>query len=69
MNPIVFYLGAGALTGLSVKLFKETSPYSRTGGSEYEKRRSRRLAGKLLLVAAAFSLGIGLLAQLSASNR
>ena len=66
MNTMVFYLGALTLCGLSVILIREASPYplSAGAGSSTEERISmRRLAGRILLIIAALSAGMGVLAQ------
>ena len=68
MNAMMYYLGSLALCGLSFILFKGTSPFAPIGSSIYEKRRTRRLVAKIILVIATFALGIGVLAQFSSSN-
>jgi hypothetical protein len=68
MNTIMFYLGALALFGLSTVLIGETSPYSRSVGPTFERKRKRRLVGQIVLVMATLSLGIGVLAQFVSSN-
>jgi uncharacterized membrane protein len=60
---IIFYLGAGGLFVLGVLCMWHTSPYTRAGGNTYERRRTRRIAGVLLLIAGAIILGLGALNQ------
>jgi len=69
MSPGIFYVGTAVLVALSGVLVKQTSPYSRVGGYEYEKRMTRRLLGKILLVMAPLSLAIGVLAQFSSNGQ
>jgi uncharacterized membrane protein len=65
MMTLMFYLGAITLFGLGSLFIRHTSPYTRKGGAEYEKRKKRRLIGVALLIVAAFILVIGLLSQFS----
>jgi O-antigen/teichoic acid export membrane protein len=68
MSPTVLFLVATGLVGFCAVLMRGTAPYSGEGGSDYEKRKTRRLLGILLLVAGAICFGIALLAQFF-SNR
>jgi hypothetical protein len=63
MNYIAFYIGSGVLVGISIMLCHETSPFSDGGCSSYEKKRMRRLIGRVLLIAAVFCLCLGGLTQ------
>jgi uncharacterized membrane protein len=63
MITILFYLGAAGLFGLGAFLVRKTSPYSRVGGTQYERKRKRKIIGAILLIAAALLLGLGLLNQ------
>jgi hypothetical protein len=64
----MFYLGSLALFGLSITLIKGASPYSQSSCIAFEKKRKHRLVGQVLLVMAALTLGIGILAQLVSSS-
>jgi hypothetical protein len=64
-----FAFGGIALVGLSLFMTRNTSPFSSCGGSDYEKRRLRWLAGKLLLIAGLMSLGIAMMAEYVGSLR
>jgi len=44
-------------------LMRDSSPYSRLGGSLYEKRMKRRLFGKICYSIGALCLTVGVLAQ------
>ena len=68
MNSVIFYLGALALFGLFTIFNKKTSPWSRSGGIKYVKKRKRKLIGKILLIIATLSLGLGVLTQFFSSN-
>jgi hypothetical protein len=67
MITIVFYLGAVGLFGLGALLLRKTSPYSRVGGIRYERKRTRKIVGAILLIAAALLLGLGLLNEFFSS--
>ena len=64
---LTFYLGAAALFGLGALCIRKTSPYSKVGGTTYERRRTRRVIGEILLIAGALLLGLGLLSQFFSS--
>jgi uncharacterized membrane protein YiaA len=63
MNAETFYLGALVLFVISAILIQKTDPFSSCGCSEYEGRRTRRLAAIILLIFAIFSLTIGVVTQ------
>jgi len=67
MNPIMIYLGALGLFGLGYLLIRNTSPFSRLSDAEHKKRRKRKIAGEILLIAAVLLLGLGILIQLASS--
>jgi hypothetical protein len=64
MNTLTLYFVAGALLTLSALLGRHTSTYSHAGGSQYDRKRARRLAAITLLVAAIIVFGLGLVAQM-----
>ena len=64
---LMFYLGAGGLLGTGVLCFMNTSPYSRIGGDEYEKRKKRRLIGQVFFIMAVLFFGLAVLTQLASS--
>ena len=63
MKPLVFYFAACFLLTLSIILVRRTSPYSDSGGTEYERKQMRRLAGTILFVIAALSAVVGWICQ------
>jgi hypothetical protein len=65
ISPSTFYIGAAVLGGLAIILLRETSPYTRSGGSEFEKRQLRRILGTVLSLIALLCLGLALVTQLS----
>jgi hypothetical protein len=67
MTPI-FYPGAVALFCLDALCMKKTSPYTRAGGTTYERRRTRKIVGVVLLIAGTRLFGIGVLSQISSSH-
>jgi hypothetical protein len=67
MNPILLYIGALGLFGLGSLLIRNTSPYSRLSGPEHKKRRKRKIAGEILLIAAVLLFGLAILAQFTSS--
>lgn len=67
MNATTFYLGSVALIGFSSILFRGTSPFTRIDCYTYARRRTRKRVAKILLLIAAFCLGMGMLSQI-ASN-
>jgi hypothetical protein len=68
MSPIMFYLVAVALFGLGALLIRNTDPHESSGGDRYAARMRRRLAGKISMVAATLSLGLGIMTQFYSSN-
>ena len=68
MNVMAFYLGALGLVGLAAILIRKTSAHTRAGGAQYERRRARRFMGQILLVPAAFLLGLAVFTQISSSH-
>jgi hypothetical protein len=64
---MMFYLGAIGL-GLAPFFFRNTSPYSRSGGSEYEKKRLRRMIGIVVLVMAGLLLMFALAGEFAKAN-
>ena len=64
---VMFYLGSSVLFGLAAILIRGTSPFSPVGSSTYERKKKRWVMGMILLIGAAFALGIGVLAQLASS--
>jgi hypothetical protein len=60
---LTFYLGSLGLFVLGGLLIRKTSPYSRSGGTKYERRRRRKIAGEILLIAGALLLGLAILSQ------
>ena len=67
MNTQMFYLGAFALYGLASILDGWRSRGSLSVDASYEMDKPRRLLAKILLIAAAFSLGMGVLSQMASS--
>jgi hypothetical protein len=67
MITIMFYLGALGLFGLGSLLIRHTSPYSRSGGAKYERKRTRKIVGVILLIAGVLLLGLGVLRQFFSS--
>jgi hypothetical protein len=64
MNTLALYLVAGVFLGISALLGRHTSTYSHVGGSQYDRKRARRLAAITLLVAAIIFFALGLVAQM-----
>ncbi len=64
MTPI-FYCAAAGLFALAIVCLNGTSVYSTVGGSDYERRRTRRTVGIILLIAAALLLGVAIVGQLA----
>jgi hypothetical protein len=67
MNPVTFYIGAAALFGMSVFFLRRTSPYSRCGGTEYERKQLRKLIGEILLISAVMLIGVGVVTELASA--
>jgi len=63
MSAIVFYLFSVVLFGLGTLCLRKTSPYSRAGGTSYEKKMTRKVIGEIIMVAAALSFGLAILTQ------
>jgi hypothetical protein len=63
MNPIMMYLGALGLFGLGSLLIRNTAAYSRLSSAEYQKRKKRKIAGQILLIAAVLLFGLAMVAQ------
>jgi hypothetical protein len=63
-----FYIGALAQMAISGALFKVSAPYAPVGASQYGRVRFYRLLGKILLVTALLSLGIGAVSQIVSNN-
>jgi len=67
MMALMFYLGSLGLFVLGSLLIRNTSPYSRSGGTEYERKRTRKIVGEILLIAGALLLGLAMLSQFASS--
>jgi Tfp pilus assembly protein PilF len=67
MTALTFYLGALALFALGALCIRGTSVLDRSGAAEYLVKRKRRVAGIILLIAAAMSLATGLTSQFSST--
>jgi len=63
MNTLVLYFVAGALLAVAALLGRHTSTYSHAGGSQYDRKRTRRLAAITLLTAAFIFFVLALVAQ------
>ena len=63
MNILMIYLVAGVFLGISALLARHTSTYSHAGGSQYDRKRNRRLAAITLFVAAVIFFALGLVVQ------
>jgi hypothetical protein len=63
MKTLMFYLGALGLFSLGSYLIRKSSPYTRSGGTKYERRVKRKVLGEILLIAAALLLGLAVLSQ------
>jgi len=68
MTPMMFYLGALGLFGLGSLFIRNTAPYRSSGGGEYERRRKRRLMGKILMGAATLPVAMGMMSQFVSRN-
>ncbi len=68
MDSLVFFLGALALIGFSFLLVWNTSPYADCSSGVYEKKRARRLVGRIVLFMGMLALGISVLSEYYATN-
>ena len=69
MNPIMFYLGALGLLILGSLLIQNSTTYSTAGGTKFERRMKRKMAGVLFLIAAGLLIGLAVLSQFYSSIR
>ena len=67
MSPILFYLGALTLCGLSFILIREPSSEAASAGTLVESKGKRRFVGRVLIGLAALFAGTGAIAQLFSS--
>lgn len=63
MFTVKLYFWALVLYGLGALLGYHTSPFSRIGGAKLERRKKRKVAGMICLIAATLLLGIAILSQ------
>ena len=56
-----FYPTAVVLFVVGAALMRDTDYYSQGGGDTYQRRRTRRLIGEMVLLTAALALGIAIL--------
>ena len=63
----VLYVGAVGLFVVGALCIRHTSPFSRAGGTNYERKKQRKIVGEILLIAGALVLGMAVLAQLASS--
>jgi len=63
MITLRLYLGALALYVLGALMLYRTTPYSRLGGAQLERRKKRKMIGMICLIAATLLLGIAILSQ------
>jgi hypothetical protein len=68
MTPIILYIVAVALFGLSALLSQNTSVHTRAGGDEIDRRRKRKLIARVLMVAALLSVVVGVSTQVFSTN-
>ncbi len=67
MSTFLLYIGSAVSFGLGALLMRKTSPFSRVGGTKFERRMKRKILGEILMVAAFLLLGLGLASQFSSS--
>ena len=68
MSTMWFYIVALVLMVLGGILIRNTSPYSRSGGAQYEKKRKRKLIGMTLIFMAIVLAMLGVIAQFLTSS-
>jgi hypothetical protein len=64
---LFYYIGAIGFFSLGALCIRNTSPHSRVGGTVYERRKTRKIVGEILLIAGALMLGMAFLSQFFSS--
>jgi len=63
MTAFLFYFFSVVLFGVGTLCLRKTSPYSRAGDTNYGRKMTRKVIGEIIMVAAALTLGLGILTQ------
>ena len=63
----VLYVGAVGLFVVGALCIRHTSPFSRAGGTNYERKKQRKIVGEILLIAATLLLGLAMLSEFISS--
>jgi drug/metabolite transporter (DMT)-like permease len=67
-NPVFFYCAALGAFVVGVLCMVKTSTHSSVGGDMYERRKNRRIAGQILMIAGALLVGIAIMSQYNPPN-